>query len=128
MDGRSKFKIKNFSLKKMNEFGFKLSHAYSKENIDAYVHYFTVYKYLDMGILDARIIIYSDREVKIDIIDRSSKGIYAPWYTESPDRWEILKEIEKNLLKIMKKLEIKDVTTKSKKIKRKRKNTNKGES
>ena len=121
MNGQRKFKIKNFSIQKMITNGFKLSRAFSEDDVDAYINSYMVFRYLDMGILDARIIIYTDGEVKIDILDRSSKGYYAPWYTESPDRWEILESIEKNLLKIMKKLEIKDVTTKNKKTHRKRK-------
>ena len=115
MNGQRKFKIKNFSIEKMNDNGFHLSQAFSEDDTKAYVRTYVVYKYYDMGILDARIIVYSDKEVKIDIIDRCSKGIYAPWYVESPDRWEILETIEKNLLRIMKKLEIKDITDKDKK-------------
>lgn len=127
MNGQRKFKIKNFSIDKIEKYGFRYSRAFSNDADDAYINSFMVYKYYDMGILDARIIIFTDGTVNIDIIDRCSRGIYAPWYTESPDRWEILETIETNLLRIMKKLGISDVTAKDKKINRNSKNTNKGE-
>ncbi len=127
MNGQRKFKMNNFNIEKMITNGFKLSRAFSDEETDAYINSFMVYRYYDMGILDARIIVYTDGNVKIDIMDRTSKAYYAPWYTESSDRWEILEVVEKNLLRIMKKLEIKDVTVKNKKINRNRKNADKGD-
>lgn len=127
MNGQRKFKIKHFDADYLMKFGFRLSRAFSDENCDAYVNSFMVYKYYDMGILDARFIVYSDKTVKIDIIDRCSKGLYAPWYIESPDRWEILEVVETNLLRLMKRLGIKDVTTKDKKTNKDSKDTDQRE-
>lgn len=127
MNGQRIFKIKNFDSAYLEKLGFKFSRAFSDEDYEAYVNSFTVYKYYDMGILDARFVIYSDKTVKIDILDRCSKGLYAPWYVESPDRWEILEVIEINLLRIMKRLGIKDVTTKDKKTNKDSKDTDQRE-
>lgn len=127
MNGCREFKIKKFDTNYLEKNGFKLSRAFSDTDCIAYINSFMVYKYYDMGILDARFIIYSDKTVKIDVFDRCSKGLYAPWYVESPDRWEILEVVETNLLRLMKRLGIKDVTVKNKEINRNSKNTNKGE-
>ena len=104
---KQEFYWQNVTKEKLLQNGFKYSRGFSCEESDAYIAYFPVYRYNFSILLDARIVAYLDGQVKIDIVDRCTKGIYATYYTYNVERAPIIAEIDKELTKIIKKLGVK---------------------
>ena len=85
--------------------GFRYSRGWSDEEGEAYVSYQPIYQYHGLATLELRIVLYDDGDTRIDVLDCSTHGVYAPWYrNESCDKYPIIKEVDNNIKNIMKHL------------------------
>lgn len=98
---------------------FKYSYGWSDEDDPAYIASFPVYRYYCVTTLELRIVVYyNSNQVKLDVIDVGSRGIYAPWYRgEAYKKYPLLREVDKNIEKIMKSLGFKKIEEEDKNVK-----------
>lgn len=101
---KCEFYWQNVTKDLLRDKGFKYSRAYSSEDGEAYIGMFTVYKWNLVDVIAARIIVYLDGQVKVDIIDKGTKGLYATYYNYDSRRAPIVNKIDKNLNRILKEL------------------------
>ncbi len=88
---------------------YRYSRGWSDENCEAYILTLPLYKYQSMSLLELRIVLYNDGTTRIDVLDKTTHGIYAPWYRhEDYSKYPILKEIDQNIIKLMTSLGFKE--------------------
>lgn len=86
-----------------NDFHFKRSMSDADETI--YEHIIPVYRYHASVLLEARfLLIHETGEVRVDVFDSATKGVYAPWYREDSIHSKINQIIDMNITKEMNKL------------------------
>lgn len=92
----------------LERYDWRYSKAMSDEETTIYTHRFPVYKYGITMLLDCEFILdVATNEVSINVYDSTSRGLYAPWYyTEYGNYNDILKIIDGNIEKEMKRLDI----------------------
>lgn len=114
---KSEFHWHNVTKEKLINQGFQYSRGFSTDECDAYVNNFTVYRWNLVDVLIARIVVYLDGDVKVTILDKSTRGVYATYYNATTQQAPIISTIDKKLTYILKELGvIKNVKSKNKKI------------
>lgn len=85
--------------------GFHWSRLFSDEDQNAYVFVFPVYRHNLYNILECRLIVYLESgDIRIDVRDVDTKGLYAPFYSEPPSHKYILGSIRRKINQVLKKI------------------------
>ena len=100
--------MKDTNPRKLDENMFRFRQSMSDAEETVYEHVFPVYRYHAAVTLEARFMLIKETgEIKIDVFDSGTKGIYGPWYNdESGIHEKIIGIINSNIAKEMKRLNI----------------------
>lgn len=109
---RRTYRWDGVSEKKLRSFEFKYSNGFSTEDTKAFIKHVPLYYYSEVIVLEARIVVWLDGEVKVDVMDSGFHSYYSAWYLdETEERYPFLKEVNAQLHRILKRYGIKEIIT-----------------
>lgn len=108
VDKETEFKLNDTNIGNLNRLGFRYKRSMSDAEDDVYEYSFPVYRYHMSISLECRFLLWQkSNRLKVDVFDYTTHGIYGPWYNDNSGvHEEIIKIINKNILKEMKRLNI----------------------
>ena len=107
---RRTYRWNNVTEKKLRMFEFRYSNGFSTEDCKAFIKTVPLYRYSEIICLEARIVVWLDGQVQVDVLDSGFHSYYSAWYLdETEERYPILKEVNAKLNKVLKNYGIKEI-------------------
>lgn len=102
---------KNIDKKWLLENGFRFNRLFSDEETELYTYRFPVWKYNKFTVLECELrVILGEEKIDVNVYDYNTNDKYAPfYYCEYGNYDKILKEIDRKIETVLKRLSIKKV-------------------
>ena len=102
------YKIKNHTVKYLENHGFRYSEKMSCSEETVYEYKFPAYKWNDKITIDGRLLVIQETgDVRVDVLDHSDMSYYAPWYYDNSGVHDkLIDKIRENVNEVLKRFEV----------------------